>query len=415
MASSIVKIFVTTPASIANLGAGFDCLALALDLKNEFTLYVDQRGLVEGTEKEFEIDLNGRYKDVDPKMLTASGNLFVHSFDETRKILCRRYGRIVPKCPIMACEDVRIPPMRGLGSSSSACVAGVIAAIHFLKVIDELPLDEVLDDTDWCASLAMETDTCPDNICACLSGGLTYSFKPEPQLKGDDSLPKLHYFREEINDPDIRVIALVPNKLIPTPQARQVTEAQIYKIADAVFNISRSTCIPTVFREKRYDLLGEVIKDRIHQKQRAEKFFVDEDERKAMDLQHIFDQVRRAGAYGACISGAGSTLVAFVHASKAQSVKHVFRTAFDEVAKLGWEIKEVLVLTPRNERTRATVTKEQRESLPDSVSAWLDRAPGWRPIVKGSNQPGSEDKSTPEPDDKPGHVWPPNYQGRRRK
>lgn len=426
MAPTIVRIRVATPASVANLGAGFDCLALALNLENEFALYVDLSGLADNLEKEFEIDLSGRYKDTDPKMRTLDGNLFVRSFQRTRKFLWHRLGgvgRDVPKCPMMVYEEVKVPPIRGLGSSSSACVAGVLGAIEFMDLMSfpDHPFQDVRDDQDLCASLAMTTDSCPDNICASLAGGLTYSLVAERNDRIDDGHAHLQFFRQEIDDPDLRVVALVPNRPLDTTKARLELDRYQYSHVEAAFNICRSTCIPEVFRSRRYALLAEVLKDAIHQKQRAKVFYTD-DRNKGMNLQHIFDQVIATGAYGACIGGAGSTLIAFAHVSKVASVKLAFRKAFEAEAKENWEIEDVMELKPNNKGADVTITRSidrDTEGLPDSVHAWLNRMSEREASKALRRQPDAVRpgqavaESGPNSEDGPRHPWLPEFRKRR--
>jgi homoserine kinase len=369
MEPRILQIRVSAPASIANLGAGFDCLAMALDLRNQYHLHADIRAVSTG-EAEFKVELGGTYAQTDARMRVLDGNLFIKAFQDTRKYLCTQRGLIVPQCPIMITEVVEIPPVRGLGSSSSACIAGMLAAIKFLEVLypDE-HFEKTLESDDYCASLAMVTDSCPDNLCACLSGGLTYSFK---EAEERDGLELLHYFREEIRVNEVRVVALIPEVELSTPAARRALENEKYSVQDVAFNITRSTSIPAVFRHGKWNLLAEVMMDKIHQDQRARVFY--KGERKDIDLKYIFEKTIQAGAYSACISGAGSSLVAFAPPAKVEAVKIAFRAAFMEKAKDPWKIDSVRELSPTNERAKIEVFDHAKSFAP-SVMSWIEERP----------------------------------------
>ncbi len=390
MVPAISRISISAPATIANLGAGYDCLAMALDFDNHFTLYFDDRQLEEGTEKEFTIELSGDCQNDDPNLGTKDRNLFIRAFEETRKLLCAEARVIIPRCPIFTHCDVRIPPMRGLGSSSSACVAGVFAAIRYLgAVYPERNFSRWLENQEYCASLAMAIDNCPDNVCACVSGGITYSFEEEPNLLGDCRPDSLHYFSEPIEDSDLFVVALVPTVPLRTSSARKLLEGMSYSVKDVSFNVTRSTCIPAVFRTRRYELLGEVLKDRVHQAQRQKEFYADE-RGKDINLAYIFEQVRDAGAYGACIGGAGSTLVAFSNGSKVAQVEQAFRKAFDLVTRANWKIDRIASWQPRNTGAHASdALPLSFESLPTSVSVWAQRCQSRVRTVKGDSQPST--------------------------
>lgn len=387
----LLAITVEVPASVANLGAGFDCLALALELRNRFRLYCDLRDR-SPDEKEYEFHLGGTYRDTDKRMLTPDGNLFVQAFQDARKYVCELAGYEVPRCPVLVHQEVDIAPMRGLGSSSTACVAGTLAGIKFVEAVyPRLRPNDLLtsnlssqgsDLNDIIASLAMAVDSCPDNVCASLSGGLTYSFCESDLKVLWGRSPLLHYFHEPVEDPDLRCVALIPSVTLETPEARKTLESRAYGIHDVAFNISRSTCLPAVLRLRRYSLLRGVTQDRIHQIQRAGTLFTSE-RGTLLDLGHIFQAVLDAGAYAAFIGGAGSALVALVHVSNVETVAERFRRAFEEVAVGKWSVEDVLTLQITNQGAVC----ELKEGIPENdalVRPWFDKiGQRWFPLSKG--------------------------------
>ena len=388
MERRLIVITVEVPASVANLGSGYDCLALAIELQNSFRLYCDIRA-IGPDDHEYEFHLRGRYGDSDTRMLKPDGNLFVQAFRDVRQYLCVLAGYPVPRCPILVCQEVTIPPMRGLGSSSSASVAGALAGIKFIEAVyPNLRPNELLaahpdfkgsNLNDIIASLAMAVDSCPDNICASLSGGLTYSFCESDRGVLWGRSPLLHYFQQSVEDPDLRCIALIPSVTLETPEARKVLESCAYKVSDVAFNISRSTCLPAAIRDKRYSLLRAITQDRIHQTQRIKALFTN-DRGNHLNLESVFEAVLDAGAYAAFIGGAGSALIALADALNAEVVASRFRQSFEAVAMGKWSVEDLLTLRITNQGAVAVL----RESLlpnEELARVWFDKVgEGWLPL-----------------------------------
>ncbi len=345
MPSPLLRIVVRAPASVANLGSGYDCLALAVDLWNEYELYSADRGLDGQAEYTFADEFTGRYAAADPRLRAFNENLFVRTFADTRKYLCDKAGLRVPHRPCFVRQCVTIPPIRGLGSSSSASVAGVLAAFQYrahyypIRGPEELvkgirpKVDVQHRLAEVQASLAMTSDGHPDNVCASLAGGLTYSFLPDKEHAWSPDPRRLHFFRDDITDDALRCIALVPKKPLGTKKARDVLNIERYGVEDVVFNLTRSTCLPRVLGDRRYDLLREVTRDRVHQERRARQTFTEGGA--WLNLASIFEAALSADAYSCCVSGAGSTLVALANENRADAVARALREAFDdEVARV---------------------------------------------------------------------------------
>lgn len=404
MPSECLRIATSSPATVANLGAGFDCLALAVDLRNEYDLYfhLDQQVTAEDNIPEFTINdpFAGPYGMTDRRMRTLNQNLFVLSFKHTRRLLCNKAGLPIPHHPCLVKQRVNIPPVRGLGSSSSACVAGVLAGIEFIQAkypeidIQELvrsfPNDPIGDHQihEIQATLANHSDSNPDNVCAALVGGLTYCYGDEnpADYRSATSEQRLHFFRDAVEDETLRCLALVPSKELSTPHARQILASERYKLDDVVFNMQRAVSIPRIFRERRYELLREVTKDRIHQEQRARVLYTN-DRGRPIDIWFAFQAVMDMGGYCAFISGSGSTLVALAHSSKAQDIMQVFRDAFIEVAPDDWKVERMMTL--RHSNLGATSKREYLDDIDqlDDVDQ-LDVATHQRGLEAENEHPG---------------------------
>jgi|GEM_PF-5243048 len=341
-----IKILVKTPASTANIGAGYDCIAIAIDLWNFYEMHIDLSPF-NNRLKEFDIRfLENQYYDIDPRMRTPDGNLFVRAFEHSRKAIFHKSNIRDYKRNIIVMQNNQIPPIRGLGSSSSASVAGVIAGIEYAKnIYPDIDLKRLgIESNKNILEMAREVDSCPDNICASLEGGLTTVFLGDAD---NDGTQPIYHFTEKIEDENIRLVFLVPSKPIPTTKARSLLERQCYPLKDCVFNITRAVCIPSIFREKRYSLLREALRDRVHQRQRASLYG---DGSKTIDVEMVFKELLDLGdAYGACISGAGSTLLAITNSECAEVVASDFRIIFEKYAKgSDWEVEEVSIYRPSN-------------------------------------------------------------------
>jgi homoserine kinase len=248
---------------VANLGPGFDALALALDLTNEVEVDL---------EAEPGVEVEGEGADELPADPT---NLVVRSM----AFLAREAGGALPPFR-MRCRN-RIPLERGLGSSAAAVVAGLLLADRLLGV--GLEQDRLLE-------VAVDVEGHPDNVAACLRGGLVVAFLSREGWRAE---------RLEAH-PDLRPVVLVPKaERIPTDDARRVLPREV-PLADATFNIGRVS-LAVLALTRRPDLLGHALEDRLHQTRRLAL---------APSARALFEDLKEAGV-PACVAGAGPSLLAF--------------------------------------------------------------------------------------------------------
>ena len=248
----------TVPATSANLGPGFDCFGLALDLCNEVILDVDgSPGVTFEGEGAGELPTDGS------DMISRS---FAH--------VARAAGVPVPAFALHGLN--RIPLERGLGSSAAACVAGVMLADRVLHL--DFDPDDVLD-------LAIELEGHPDNAAAAIVGGFTLAF--------GDGVLRLDAA------PELRPVVLIPDLRLPTAQARAAL-AQTVSLGDAVYNASHAAAA-VVALTSQPALLVQVLGDRLHQEARLSL---------VPPVKRVFDELRSAHV-PVCVSGAGPTLLAF--------------------------------------------------------------------------------------------------------
>jgi homoserine kinase len=253
-----VHVAVRVPATSANLGPGFDCFGLALDLCNEVVFDTAGRASV-GWRGEGAGELPTDGSDlIQTSMRSVAG------------------GRSLPRAAMRAHNE--IPLARGLGSSSAAVVAAVAAALVFLdEEVTEMAVFE----------RAAEIEGHPDNAAPACFGGFTIA-SPGGSVR---------VLRPHEN---LRPVVLVPTHLrLPTGEARAALSASVAR-EDAVYNVAHAALmVEAISRDPA--LLGEAMRDRLHERARLDL---------VPEARTVLEAVRAAGI-PACVSGAGPSLLAF--------------------------------------------------------------------------------------------------------
>jgi homoserine kinase len=260
-----VRVTVRVPATAANLGAGFDCLGIALELRSEVTLDLG---------RPFGVEIEGEGYERLPR---DRRNMVVRTVDG----FFQRIGRPAP--PFRLTQRNRIPQTGGLGSSSAALVGALLAA----NVAAGRPMDVA-----QLLPLAAELEGHPDNVAPAVLGGLVVAVS-EPE-GGLITVPL------DV-PPELSAVLFVPGFPMRTKRARQLLP-KLVPHRDAAFNAGRSALFIAAFQTGRLDLLRVAMQDRLHQPYRSQLF-------PAMGA--IFEAALGAGACGACLSGAGSAILAF--------------------------------------------------------------------------------------------------------
>jgi homoserine kinase len=257
---------VRVPATSANLGPGFDALGLALDLYDDVVVRVtDEPGLT--------VDVAGMGAASVPR---NARHLVVRSMRATFKLL----GGSPPGLEVVCAN--RIPHGRGLGSSAAAIVAGVVAARGLVANGSER-----MDDAAALAH-ASELEGHPDNVAACLLGGLTVAWTDADGARA-------------IKVPTSNALApvvFVPGSSSSTKAARKLLPESVPH-ADAVANAARSALLVEALRAHPEDLMPAT-EDRLHQPYRAS----------AMPRTAALVAELRAAGIPAVVSGAGPTVLA---------------------------------------------------------------------------------------------------------
>jgi homoserine kinase len=246
------------PATSANLGPGFDCLGLALDLWGTITLTRD-----------------GGQPGDDPMVnmaLTAARRVFDKIGEDPGRLAATYRGDI--------------PIARGLGASAVARVGGLVAANALAG--DRLDREQLL-------VLATDLEGHADNVAPAIFGGLQASVvEPDAVLHTAVALPA-----------GLQAVLFVPEMKIATKDARRVLPESITR-ADAVYNIGRAALLVAAMARGRFDLLDAATQDKLHQRPRSQLFPA---------MYPIFEAAGEAGAHAAYLSGSGSTLCALATAN----------------------------------------------------------------------------------------------------
>ncbi|GAA3444679.1 homoserine kinase [Planomonospora venezuelensis] len=276
------KVVVRTPATSANLGPGFDSLGLALDLCDEVEVEITQTpGLVVEVKGEGEGELDAGEGHLVVRALRAAFDAFTVRQPAGIRMVCRN----------------RIPHGRGLGSSSAAICAGILAA-RALAHPEHAGSQETRRDRgsklsdDFALALATEIEGHPDNVAPCIAGGLTVAWIEQP---GVPRMVKL------VPHADVRPVALIPRHRLSTEVARGLLPAQVPH-ADASANAGRAALLVAALtgRPER-ELLMAATEDRLHQGYRAPAM---------PETAELVERLRGAGV-PAVVSGAGPTVLAF--------------------------------------------------------------------------------------------------------
>jgi homoserine kinase len=253
------EVVIRVPGSIANLGPGFDTLAVAVQLY--LTLHIR---LAPG-----EGDL--RFEFVNQRL---DGENYI---DRAFRFIAARHGFPVPSLDIKVESD--IPMKGGLGSSAAATVAGLRL---FEAVAGALEEQELL-------TAACELEGHPDNIAAALLGGLTVSCQVPGALR----------VLRAIWPESLAIVVATPEQQLATKASREVLPLIVSR-ADAIFNVQRVAFLLEALRTSDFALLREAIEDRLHQPYRAA---IVPGLKEALELRH-------PSLLGVCLSGAGPSVVA---------------------------------------------------------------------------------------------------------
>ena len=296
---------IRVPATTANLGCGFDCFGLAL----KKYLFLE----IEEAKEDLMIQSRGEGA---AQFEKGENNLIWKAF----MLVLKKYGKGRDVKGIRIKTLNQIPVTRGLGSSASAIIGGIIAASRLYNL--KLSNEEILK-----AALSLEGHM--DNIVPALMGGFTLAYSTENK--------PVKWLKIKFPN-DLRVVVAIPDFHLSTEKMRSVLPDKL-PLSDAIFNLSRSALLVKSLQESRWELLAEAMEDKIHQPYRATYI---------PGLQEMFSQVKNTGYAGIALSGSGPTVISLTKRGTENIISQIMGDAF---LKAGINCR-VLVLEPDLEGTK---------------------------------------------------------------
>jgi homoserine kinase len=261
---------VRVPASSANLGAGFDCLGLALEL------YLSVRATVLSKPGTSSRARSHGVRGTSALPKSPDQNLILRAI----RLTAEREGFSPPTIRLAVQNE--IPVAGGLGSSAAAAVAGV--ALGYAVNGKSIPKETVL-------RYATEMEGHADNVGAALMGGFVVTF-----TRNDGSVVAVRKRWPKM----IRLIIVTPSITLETKKSRGVLPQTVSR-SDAVHNLQRTALFVAAIEERRFDLLWDAMEDRLHQSARQSLI---------PGLSDVLAMPRMTGLLGVALSGAGPSMVA---------------------------------------------------------------------------------------------------------
>jgi homoserine kinase len=305
--------YIDVPATSANLGPGFDCFGVALQLYNRFIFKVLP-------EDPGSLSFRANF----PLRQNPRTNLVYKAFCYT--LNCLEYKEI-PGLDITVLSD--IPSARGLGSSATAVVAGVLAAGAASGV--NLRLSEAIE-------LATEIEGHPDNVAPAILGGMTVSIQE-----------KNFVYSQKMEWPDeLAILVGIPDTKIRTQSARRVLPKKV-SFEDATFNLRRTALFISSLTRRDWRGLSIAMHDKLHQNARATLI---------PGLLKIINAAKDAGAIGCVLSGSGPCVLSVVNAQNQNALQAVPNA----ITRIWNNLKinsEVLRLEVQRTTTKVKTLKEE--------------------------------------------------------
>lgn len=261
---------IAVPGSTSNLGAGFDALGLALSVYLRLKVTIgEQAEAGDGGDASDGGSVTFRFGG-----MTLDGE---NSIERGLRAAAARYRTALPALTVDVESD--IPLKAGLGSSAAAIVAGIRL---YEAIAGPLPVDEVL-------SLASDLEGHPDNTSASILGGLVTSCQADGKVLAV-AMPW---------PAAIRVVVATPVLALETKVARAALPDSVSR-GDTIFNVQRTALFVQAIAAKRYDVLREALRDRLHQPYRAPLV-------PGLERALTFDHPKLLGVF---LSGAGPSIAA---------------------------------------------------------------------------------------------------------
>ena len=288
-----MKVSVKTPATIANMGPGFDSFGLALPLYNVISV---EETVLPGTGIEINIINEKNNEDVFFFFLTDKNNIVYKAIE----LLYNFIGQNPNELKITI--KTQIPISRGLGSSASVIVGGLIAANELLG----RPADEKV-----LLSIATEIEGHPDNITPAFVGGMTMASWEE-----DGSVV---YRKLPWND-EWKLMVCIPDYELNTEISRSVLPKEV-PMTDAIYNLKRSAMFVEALYTKDEELLKLALKDKLHQPYR---------QKLVPGMAEIMNNLKHTnGVIGTVLCGAGPSILIIYNGIGVSEIKEIVSNSWN--------------------------------------------------------------------------------------
>lgn len=302
-----MKVSVKVPATTANIGPGFDCFGMALPIYNTITL---EETVYPTTGLQINI-LGEEYENATDFMIPTDETNVVYKAIE---LLYNCTGQTPPALRINIQSN--IPIAKGLGSSASVIVGGVLAANELLGN----PADEAA-----LLSIANEVEGHPDNITPAMVGGFVLS-----SAEDDSSI----VYRKIEWPEDWKIFVCIPDFELATQISRSVLPEQI-KIRDAAFNAKRAAMLIQALHTKDSELMKLALQDRLHQPYRS---------RLVTGLNEIMTSLKEIDVMGTVLSGAGPSIAIISEHNNLEEVRERINQVWDPTG-IKFDLKSVSIDT----------------------------------------------------------------------
>jgi len=289
-----MKVSVKIPATVANLGCGFDCFGLALPIYNTVSI---QETVLPGSG--IEINIHNEDSDESTDNIPTDKNNIVYQAIE---LLYNFIGQTPAELKIDI--NTGIPIARGLGSSASVVVGGLIAANELLG----RPADKAV-----IASIATEIEGHPDNVIPSIYGGVNLS-----SWEDDGSV----VFSQLPWNNDWKITVCIPDYELATDISRSVLPETV-QLKDAIFNLRRTAMFVSALYTKDDNLLKLSLKDRLHQPYRTKL---------VPGLNAIIKNLKHTkGVIGCTLAGAGPAIIVFSDKESLGDIREIVTQTWDDI------------------------------------------------------------------------------------
>lgn len=305
-----MKVSVKVPATTANLGPGFDCMGMALPIYNTVTI---EETVLPGTGIEINvISEDDKADELSLEHIPLDENSIIYKAVE---LLYNSIGQTPSELKITI--HTQIPVARGLGSSASVIVGGLLAANELLgRPADEAAL----------LSIATEVEGHPDNVTPAIVGGLVITSSEED---GSIVYKKLDWPKEW------SITVCIPEYELATDISRSVLPKEV-PMQDAVFNIKRMGMFVHAIHTKDSALMKLALKDKLHQPYRMK--LVPGLEKITENLKH------EENVLGCVLSGAGPSILIISEKNNLDKIKSIVRDTWNDL-----NIKAEIITLPVEE------------------------------------------------------------------